>query len=403
MLHLRTLGDLELFDDAESAVPLLRRVKPLLIPAILSTLPEHQATRDYLAGLIWPSADPDRAKSSLRQALHHLNKYAKGGGVEAEDGLLRIDDGNLSVDLWAFEEAVREEDWAAAVSLYGGSFLQTAERLGGRELVQWIEAEDVKATAALGAAYADLVQERLRDGAVQDALGHAQTFARMNPLSETAQFTLIRTLRAVGDDLSALQAYEAYRSLLISELDGELSPSAEDALERLRHEAIREPDRTSVVYVASNGGENHDASYYRVSKRIAWGAVGAIVTVVVMGLGWVIASENSGDGSSVTVGAWLTDGSVVDLELREDGIEIRPRPYRLETTVGSMTVSPDRTQRVREVPGEGGRDLVVEDRKTGEERVLVSTPGDDVPMAWSPDGRFVLYRSGERTADGTEE
>ena len=399
MLHLRTLGDLELFEDVDSAVPLLRGVKPLLIPAVLATLPAHEGARDYLSGLIWPGADRDRARSSLRQALHHLSKYAKGGGVEVLDGILRLDEGKISVDLWAFEEAVRDGDSAAAVSLYGGVFLQTAQRFAGRELTQWIEAEDIKTSAALSAAYTDLVQERLRDGAVQDALRHAQAFARMNPLSESAQLTLIRTLRAVGDQLAALQAYEAYQSLLMSELDAELPPDAKAGLERLRQEAIQEPSRTSVVYVASQKGEGDNGDYFRISKRVAWGAVGAVVAFAALGLGWLATSTSGGEGEAITVGASLTDGRLVDVEIRRDGTLVHARPFG--AVEAPQVVSPDRTKRVQAVPGVGGRDLVLEELATGDKRILVSTLGDEVPMSWSPDGRLVLYRSGDMSADST--
>jgi DNA-binding SARP family transcriptional activator len=397
MLHLRTLGDLEIYGDDDLNVPLLRGVKPLLIPAILATLPNRTGSREHLSRLIWDGAEPDHAKASLRQALHHLNRYAKGGGVKAENGALRLDPGAISVDLLEFQGAIKGGNLTQAISVYRGGFLESVGRLAGRELTNWIESEDIKVSSALSATYAELVGTCLRDGAIQDALRHAQTFARMNPLSEKAQLTLIRTLRAVGDDLAALQTYEAYQSLVMSELGGDLGADGHEVLERLRQEAIREPDPATVIYVAR--AAEKDPRHYRFSKRLVWVAAGSALTLGFVGLASQLSQPRVEPQEPVRLGVVLADSTWAELLVGPSEAEIRAEDPPFLGDARTAIVSPDRAKMVLMLPGPTGRNLAIFDRLSGEQRLVVEGPTDDQPLVWSPDSRFVLYKSGHVTPD----
>ncbi len=70
---------------------------------------------------------------------------------------------------------------------------------------------------------------------------HARRLVSLNPLDETAQTALIRTLLAADDRIGAFQAYESYRTLLREELEDWPGPKLRERMAELREELFAEP------------------------------------------------------------------------------------------------------------------------------------------------------------------
>lgn len=74
MLRLRLLGTLAL-EDADGRTVFVNS-KPGLLLAVLAATNGQRAPRGHLADLIWSGKDRERARASLRQAIHHLARLS---------------------------------------------------------------------------------------------------------------------------------------------------------------------------------------------------------------------------------------------------------------------------------------------------------------------------------------
>ena len=97
---LTTLGELRL---AGSAGPLLvGRRKELVLLSYVARRGPKPVQRDELAALLWGQRDEDKARQSLRHALHQLRR-ALGDAIEATNEHVRIPDGMIDVDATLLE------------------------------------------------------------------------------------------------------------------------------------------------------------------------------------------------------------------------------------------------------------------------------------------------------------
>lgn len=89
MYRCRTLGELALYADAEQSDPLLRSGKSLAVLVYLGLTPTRSDSRERIARLFWPNADPPDVHHALRQALYRMRQAASGPPpIEQQDGLL---------------------------------------------------------------------------------------------------------------------------------------------------------------------------------------------------------------------------------------------------------------------------------------------------------------------------
>ncbi|NIR43394.1 MAG: hypothetical protein GWN99_05590, partial [Gemmatimonadetes bacterium] len=214
--------------------------KPLLILAVLALRPDRSASRDYLADLLWPDSDRTRSRRSLRQAIFNISRNASDELLiddEARSGL-NLARERLAVDIVEFDEALEREDFAAAARIHRGPFLAGVDHRAGSEFESWVDSQQSRVRIGLEVAYTHLVSDALEAGETERAVEHARAFADLNPLDERAQSTLVRALRAAGDEVGALQAYEAYRTLLERELGEDPARELEERVDEIRDEVL---------------------------------------------------------------------------------------------------------------------------------------------------------------------
>jgi DNA-binding SARP family transcriptional activator len=255
----------------------------LAVCAVLATRPDYTASRDYLAELFWPDIEHGKARRALRQALHYLVVRTGEHVVQADDSDLTLDTKKLKVDLHEFERALQAGDDERVVALYGGHFMPGLLGTGSHELEESIESQDEYVRAGVEVAYSRLVSGHLEAGEAGIAVGYARKYVELNPLNEAAQIALVRSLRAAGELVGALQAYRSYRALLKAALDGRPS----EDLERLAA-GVREQ-----IVGGSPLAPGRGSRPWRL--LLAGGAVGALlatgVTAVVFSVGWQRAGE----------------------------------------------------------------------------------------------------------------
>ena len=207
--------------------PLLAHPKRLALLTYLAlATPRGFHRRDALFALLWPEADLERARNSLRQALHQIRR-ALGPDVVVNRGdeEVGLAPNALWCDVVEFERFLAQGDAASALALYGGDLLPGFHVSGAPDFEEWLERRRASLREQAIRAGWSVADERARAGDAVEAARWARTAAALAPWDEAAQRRLIVLLRRLGDDAGALRAYEAHAARLRAEDDAE--PDAE--------------------------------------------------------------------------------------------------------------------------------------------------------------------------------
>ena len=147
---LSTLGELRL---AGLAGPLLvGRRKELVLLTYVARRGPKPVQRDELAALLWGQREEDKARQSLRHALHQLRR-ALGDAMEATNEYVRVPEGMIDVDATLLETNIAGGRFAEGLERWAGDFLRGAEDVGGGEdYATWLEREreSLRRTAVVG-------------------------------------------------------------------------------------------------------------------------------------------------------------------------------------------------------------------------------------------------------------
>jgi DNA-binding SARP family transcriptional activator len=201
----------------------------------LSQSPVH---RTKLAGALWPDAPGVRAARSLRTALWRLNR----GGIPIVDvredrvALLPV----ISVDVADLFDLTRRLLEAPGEEVLGrlGVLVDNSELLPDWD-DEWVVA-DRERFRMLRLEALEQGAERLIERAEYGRAMEAALAATLSdPLRESARRLLVRVHLGEGNLASALQAYEAYRTLLRLEIGVEPSPAMRDLIEPYATAAAR--------------------------------------------------------------------------------------------------------------------------------------------------------------------
>jgi DNA-binding SARP family transcriptional activator len=290
VLYLKTLGHLSLHLRGPHGPTLMSNSHALAVCAVLATRPDHTASRDYLAELLWPNIEHSKARRALRQALHYMVVRTGEHVVQGDDSELTLDTKKLKVDLHEFERALQAGDDERVVELYGGHFLPGLLGTSSHELEEGIESQDEYVRAGVEVAYSRLVSGHLEAGEAGIAVRYARKYVELNPLNEAAQIALVRSLRAAGELVGALQAYRSYRALLKAALDGRPSEDLERLAAGVREQIVGDgPGAAGGPPLATGRGSRP----WRLS--LAGGAVGALLSIglisVALSAGWLSTGE----------------------------------------------------------------------------------------------------------------
>jgi len=174
--------------------------------------------RARAAGLLWPDAEPQKARNSLRQRLFRLRRAA-GLDLILEDIALALAPG-IGHDLADLPARLDEDAAAAAGELLGTFGYEDCDELNDRvcSLRQRFRGGRRDALAAAAA-------REEAAGRIARALLFADRLVNEEPLSEQAHRLVMRLHYRRGDRAAALAAHARCRQVLATELQAE--PGAE--------------------------------------------------------------------------------------------------------------------------------------------------------------------------------
>jgi predicted ATPase/DNA-binding SARP family transcriptional activator len=178
---LRLLGEPSF---SNTAVPLERVT--FLIAVLISR--QTWVSRAELVLLLWGDVSEEIGRKRLRQLLYRARGFEYGLGLVADANRVRFDGAN---DVWAFRDAIADERWQEAISLYRGDFLKTAQLpdLGDLELLLMLERE------ALASMYRNAVLKAIATLEPSAAIAILESAIQIEPLAEDlmhAYLTLYR-------------------------------------------------------------------------------------------------------------------------------------------------------------------------------------------------------------------
>lgn len=175
-------------------------------------------SRDALAELFWPERTQQQARSNLRVALHRLRQpLAPYLSITRQTVALNLA-APLTLDIAQFATQLAAGQFAAAVALYRGDFLDGFYLDGSPAFEQWMLLERERLRTQAIATYQQLISQASTAGQLDSAIAAAQRLLQLDPLHEPIHRQLMRLLAQAGQRSAALTQYESCRQLLMAEL-----------------------------------------------------------------------------------------------------------------------------------------------------------------------------------------
>ncbi|HSR91868.1 MAG TPA: BTAD domain-containing putative transcriptional regulator, partial [Gemmatimonadales bacterium] len=187
--------------------------------------PAGPQSRDSLMALLWPDADAESARHSLRNALYGLRQtLGEAAIVSRGEGYVGLDPSALRCDALEIRRLLGEQRWEDAVALWGGDLAPGFHISEASEFEHWLDDQRAGLRRAVTDAAWRRVDELERSG---DAglVPAAQRAWALEPSNETGARRLMRFLDASGQRAAALRAYDDLTDYLRRECEAE--PSAE--------------------------------------------------------------------------------------------------------------------------------------------------------------------------------
>ena len=236
MIDIRVLGTLELRRPDGSA-PVVGPTQPkrvaLLIYLALAEPPGPQS-RDSLMALLWPEADAESARHSLRNALYGL-RQALGEAlfVARGEGYVGLEPGAVRCDALEVRGLLATHRWEEAVAAWGGDLVPGFHVSGAPEFERWLD--DQRAglrRAVMDAAWRQVDElERSGEPGLVSAARRAWTLDQAN---EAGARRLMRFVDASVGCAAALRAYDDLAEYLRRESEAGPSPATRALADELR-------------------------------------------------------------------------------------------------------------------------------------------------------------------------
>lgn len=272
----------------------------LALLALLAASGERGLSRDQIVGCLWPEAESASARHSLEQLLHALRR-SLGDSVFSGVNPIALNGEVVRSDVAEFDRAFAREDYATAVELYRGAFLNGFYLDSAREFERWVESERARLARRYVDALARLAERAERGGDVHAAVEWRKRIAASDPLSSRHALQYMRALTASGDRGAALAHARVHEQLVRQELETDPDPSIVAYASALRdgvaetattapRESVRPVDGISIE--ANNGVTRVDAPamHARNESLPAWTKRTRIAAIVVLAAVLAVAS-----------------------------------------------------------------------------------------------------------------
>jgi DNA-binding SARP family transcriptional activator len=226
-LNLRMFGSFRALRGQETLPRLNAHAQHLL--AVLGCSIGRPTGRSMLADLIWPSAG-NKGKHSLSQLLYGLRRSLPARTIIADASFVELNNASVRVDIIDFNNAMQFDQWATAIELYAGPFLDGIPYVSD-ELDDWRLERASSFESDVVFAYRILLENALAAEDHVCAAGIAQRALSVAPLVEQFAAARVQSLAAAGEVTRALRELESFRRRFLLEV-GLIPASLSDAVEQ---------------------------------------------------------------------------------------------------------------------------------------------------------------------------
>ncbi|MEI2690489.1 MAG: BTAD domain-containing putative transcriptional regulator [Anaerolineae bacterium] len=235
-LTLGLFGQLAILHDQQPLEVKSHKAEALLVYLALQRRPQN---RDYLATLLWPEANQERARANLRRALWTLNQTPISSWIDGTTDIIALRTDDLTIDAVVFEEqlAQRPQDLQTlerVALLYSGDLLAGFSLPNCADLDLWLTGQRESYRRLALRTLHTLAGHYLQQGDYSAARRLARRQIVLDNLHEPAYRQLFSALAASGQRTTALSEYAALRKLLREELDAEPSHQTMVLIEQIR-------------------------------------------------------------------------------------------------------------------------------------------------------------------------
>lgn len=232
--RIETFGGLSVAGGSAPLTGAATQRKTLLLLAVLASAGPQGISREKLLGLFWPDSDTERARHTLKQALHILRRDLREPELIVGTPTLHLNPDVITADVAEFEEAIGRGELELAVALHRGPYLDGLYLDGAPELERWIERERGRLAHLHATALERLAAQAAASGDRAAAVGWWRRLAAVDPLSSRIALSLMEALVAAGDPEAALQHARVHEALVRQELETSPDPAVQALVERVR-------------------------------------------------------------------------------------------------------------------------------------------------------------------------
>ena len=241
MILCRTLGPVEVLLDGGFAPAELLWRKNLALLVYLARSPRRSRAREHLMGLLWADKPESAARHSLNESVRVLRRSVGESGVDTEAGLVRLAPEAVRLDVEQLDQHVSQGEWCTAARLIAGDFLEGFAVPGASGFEDWLTVERTTWRSRSVEVLVHCAEELLASGRARDAAAVARRATNLDPRSDFATRTVVRSLVLSGERAAALERYQAFATHLMDGLGVQPEPETVALVERVRRERPAPP------------------------------------------------------------------------------------------------------------------------------------------------------------------
>jgi TolB-like protein/DNA-binding SARP family transcriptional activator len=249
-LHL--LGGASVHGEAGPISGPVTQRRRLAVLALLAASPAGRVSRDKIVAYLWPDADAEHGRHQLVDAIYALRRALGRTAVLSMGDELRLNPAVIRSDVDEMSQACARCDWARAVQVYRGTFLDGFLVPAAAEFEHWVDAERERWGRIYARALEALAAERERAADLTGAADCWRSLSAHDPYSSRVALALLRVLERAGNPGGAVQHALAHEALLREALDMPPDPEVLALASRLRQP--RPPRDTAFGQVAAAAG-----------------------------------------------------------------------------------------------------------------------------------------------------